>query len=441
MPVSRHYASVGRALEGKQGITWHGNIAQLPEIWHARKQQNSLEKNKMAATEETEDSQMARKRKRGYVILGPDLDGNTFKKWVQGYSKKQLEDAKKQARLDFQQSMQLELERRESLIAAAPTPKQEVVVQGFSPASLTFEEYARTWYSLYKEPHIRLQTRRMYENVLECQLYPGIGKMELARITKNDLQRFILTFSEKSKSTIDKVMVGLRQIFSAAVEDGLIPRNPAAKLVPPKGTRGERLPISLEAVTSLTNSLQTNDEGLIIFLLLYAGLRRSEAVGLRWGDIKSDGIHVQRAGTFDKRDTIIDLPKSKSAFRTIPILFPQLEAALDRSKRGQDSEYVLSGNALPLSPSDYDRLWAHLRKASPILESVTAHQLRHTFLMLLRRAGVDSATQQYLMGHSEYNTTVNDYTHIEYADLCDAKQLVSENLLPELLPASASSTH
>ena len=393
----------------------------------------------MAATEETEDSQMARKRKRGYVILGPDLDGNTFKKWVQGYSKKQLEDAKQQARLDFKQSMQMELERRESLIAATPASKQEEVIQDASPASLTFEDYARTWYSLYKEPHVRLQTRRMYENILERHLYPGIGRMELARITKNDLQRFVLTFSEKSKSTIDKVMVGLRQIFSAAVEDGLIVRNPAAKLVPPKGTQGERLPITLDEVTVLTKSLQENDEGLIVFLLLYAGLRRSEAVGLRWGDIQADGIHVQRSATFDGRDTIIDLPKSKSAFRTIPILFPQLEAALDRAARGTDQEYVLSGPA-PMSPADYDRIWAHLRKAAPVLKDVTAHQLRHTFLMLLRRAGVDSATQQYLMGHSEYNTTVNDYTHIEYADLCDAKQLVSTNLLPDLLPASTGST-
>ena len=382
---------------------------------------------------------MARKRKRGYVILGPDLDGNTYKKWVQGYSKKQLEDEKKRVRLEFQQSMQLEIERREALISSAPAPRKEEVAQEVSTSSLTFEDYARTWYALYKEPHVRRQTRRMYENVLECQLYPALGKMELARITKNDLQRFILTFSGKSRSTIDKVMVGLRQIFSAAAEDGLIARNPAAKLVPPKGTEGERLPISLSEVATLTDALKDNDESLMIFLLLYAGLRRSEAVGLRWGDIKDDGIHVQRSGTFDKRDTVIDLPKSKSAFRTIPILFPQLEDALSRATRGQDHEYVLSGPE-PLSPASYDRLWAHLRKAAPILKKITAHQLRHTFLMLLRRAGVDAATQQYLMGHSEYNTTVNDYTHIEYADLCDAKQLVSENLLPDLLPASASST-
>lgn len=78
---------------------------------------------------------------------------------------------------------------------------------------------------------------------------------------------------------------------------------------------------------------------------------------------------------------------------------------------------------------------------APDLTGVTPHQLRHTFLRMLRRSGVDPATQQYLMGHSEYEETATDYTHIDSDDRREAKDLFERKLLPDLLPKKQSIIH
>lgn len=60
----------------------------------------------------------------------------------------------------------------------------------------------------------------------------------------------------------------------------------------------------------------------------------------------------------------------------------------------------------------------------------TPHRLRHTYLLLLRRAGVDAATQQYLMGHADYDTTANIYTHIDETDVTTATAQLLTTLPP-----------
>lgn len=392
---------------------------------------------------------MAKKRKRAYVMLGPDMDGKTIKKWVQGYTKKQLEDEKNRVRLEFQQEMALERERREQLLVEK-TPEvpenTENIATGDSPEPdhmpmvQTLSEYAHSWYTVFKEPNVREQTQHMYLNILDKHIgRSSVGQMPINRITRSDLQMFISSYAGKSTSLIDKIMVVLRQVFSSAMEDGFIVRNPTSKLSPPKGTKGERLPIELDAVTRITDALRGEKESLFVFLLLYAGLRRSEALGLRWGDIQPDGIHIERAATFRGNTTIVGETKSKAAHRVIPVL-PPLEEALNLFERGADSDYVLDGDAV-WTQGKFNRRWEKTVRMAPDLKGVTPHQLRHTFLRMLRRSGVDPATQQYLMGHSEYEETATDYTHIDSDDRREAKALFERKLLPDLLPEKQPINH
>ena len=48
------------------------------------------------------------------------------------------------------------------------------------------------------------------------------------------------------------------------------------------------------------------------------------------------------------------------------------------------------------------------------LPPITPHVLRHTFCTELAQAGIDVKSLQYLMGHSDVNTTLNIYTHSSY---------------------------
>jgi integrase len=56
----------------------------------------------------------------------------------------------------------------------------------------------------------------------------------------------------------------------------------------------------------------------------------------------------------------------------------------------------------------------------------------------MHRAGGDPATQQYIMGHADYETTANSYTHIDSADIEEARRKMT-GLLPRLLPVPEDS--
>lgn len=122
----------------------------------------------------------------------------------------------------------------ESIVSqSAPTP---------APVCPTFEEYTTRWYRLYKQPKIRESSRAMYENAMRHHLFPVIGGRRIDEITADELQELILQYDGMSKSTIDKVMLTLRQVFARAVMDDLIRRSPVDQMEPPRERRKSASP-------------------------------------------------------------------------------------------------------------------------------------------------------------------------------------------------------
>lgn len=362
------------------------------------------------------------KRKRARVNVGVDGAGRPVYKWASAHTKK-----------DLQAEIARILTENKALsappAAAAPTIAADLASPSVVQPVRTFRDYASEWYSLFKAPNIRIKTREMYENVLNTHLYPAFGAASITDITKGDVQRFVVRYAESSSSLIDKIMLVLRQVFDAAVEDDLIRKSPVAKVKPPEGTAAERVPLTLEQVEQVTRAAVRHSDGLLLLVLLYTGLRRGEALGLQWDDIRGGCIHVERAVVYEHNKTaVVGETKTDAAKREIPVM-PMLA---DKLQACRSTGYVFGGSK-PLPYTTFKRKWAALVRDIPGMEGVTPHRLRHTYLMLLRRAGVDPATQQYLMGHSEYETTANDYTHVDAVDRAEAGQKMAAKL-PELLP-------
>ena len=392
-----------------------GNSIILPSLlW----QNNNNNGDEIGDSQEKGNDDMSpKKRRRARINLGKDENGVAQYKWASGYSIRELA---------------ADIQRIEQEFALAPPQRYAVQkkIETNSPPPLeknTFRKYAEKWYTLYKKPHVRSSTREMYENVLKTHLNPAFGDRQLDSIGGDELQEFILEYEGKSSSLIDKIMMTLRQVFSMAVDDEIISRNPVAKMKPPEGTQGERLPLSLEDADTLKKAAASHKDGLFPLLLLCTGLRRGEALGLRWEDITEDSITVCRAVVYQKNNLVsIGETKTNSAHRVVPLL-PELASKLGERKRG----YVFGGNsALPYT--SFHRMWSKLQEDIDVLEGVTPHRLRHTYLMLMRRAGIDPATQQYLMGHADYETTANTYTHIDAVDIGEARGKMA-TLLPNLL--------
>lgn len=364
---------------------------------------------------------MPKKKKRlgARVNVGRDVNGDIIYKWAYAYSKTDLKAEKERVLAEYQAQPAQEL----APVAAKPQLPPITPPESNTPI---FRAYAWEWYELYKEPVGEKATHDMYRNVLKNHLLPEFGDVPISDITRQDLQRFIIQYDEMSKSLIGKIVMTMRQIFRLAVDDELIAKDPTRKLVPPPGTVGERKPLTLEEVSALVKSAEGNRDGLLPMVLLYTGMRRGEALGLRWEDISDGQIHIRRAAKFDNNTTYIGDTKSKAARRIIPV-DERLAVWLSKPKTG----YVFGGDTL-WTKQKYRKTWERMRESMPVLENVSAHVLRHTYTMLLRRAGVDSATAQYLLGHEDYQTTANVYTHIDALDTLEAKGKMA-SLLSELL--------
>ncbi|GHU66551.1 hypothetical protein FACS1894184_04810 [Clostridia bacterium] len=398
---------------------------------------------------------MPTKRKRARVNIGYDADGKTMYKWASALTKKALKDEVKRIQVEFTPVDALLMPPQVGAIAtplAVIEPAKIVSVTAPVTASVaapiisrtapTFREYASNWFDLYKKSTIREKTQDTYTNAMNAHLFPEFGSTAIDAIGSDDLQRLIIRYANVSSSLIDQIVMTVRQVFRAAHDDGLITMNPTLKMNPPEGKEGERHPLSIALTLELLHDAPEHRYGLLPIVLLYSGLRCGEALGLRWDDLSDGLIHVTRSVSFDENSgsPIIGPTKTKAGVRNIPI-FPELSESLSKPSEG----FIFHGRTKdkPMCQSTFMRHWYDLKEGVPTLLGVTPHILRYTYLKLLRRMGVDPATQQYLMGHEDCSTTANFYTEIEREDIEEARQKMSGlvgKLLPQLLPSALPSS-
>lgn len=273
-------------------------------------------------------------------------------------------------------------------------------------------EWAAQWLATYKTG-LRAKTLEMYRTTYNCHIMEPLGGMALKDVRPVHVQQVMLSVADKSASLQNKVKLTLEQIFSSAQANGLILRNPTEGIKTAPSSAQEKVKHLTKAqAETLMAALQDTRAKAFCGLCLYCGLRREEALGLQWRDIKDGALTVNRAISFvnGRPDPCMDL-KTKAAHRTIPV--PEvLQEILGPGPH--DSIWVVPAARGTMTLSAYRKLWDKVEAAVPF--KVTAHMLRHTYATSLFKAGVDVQTAQRLLGHSSIAVTANIYTHLEHED-------------------------
>ena len=151
-----------------------------------------------------------------------------------------------------------------------------------------------------------------------------------------------------------------------------------------------------------------------VALCLYCGLRREEALGLKWTDLGADRLVVSRAMTFGSNQQLpVEELKNTASCRMLPMP-DKLRQVLATTPRL--AEYVVpAANGGDMTLSAFRRLWtSHVRRQVGF--ELRPHMLRHTYATMLYRAGVDLRTAQQLLGHANIQMTARIYTHLEAED-------------------------
>jgi hypothetical protein len=166
---------------------------------------------------------------------------------------------------------------------------------------------------------VRPSTRRTYDSHLRTWILPALGARTLASITPTDVRALVRRLTEQlAPSTAHHVHGLLSSILRAAVEDGYLARNPAARTAPRRGSRRPVRPLTLEQVQGL---LEAIPERFRVAVLLGAGcgLRIGEVLGLPVSAVNLTGrelIVSQQLQALPGQPLTLRPPKSHSSART-----------------------------------------------------------------------------------------------------------------------------
>lgn len=314
-----------------------------------------------------------------------------------------------------------------------------------APGGVLVYEYAQTWYKLNTHG-LGIKRCEDYQNAINNHICPAIGNKRLDAVTLDD-GLDILRHSPQSKSSQQKIVTTLKRIFKAAADNDLIRRSPFADLKPGGKPAAEKKPLTKEQQAALLAAVKGKDVETLVLLCLYLGLRREEALGLKWDCVYLDAatpyVDVRRALRWEHNKPVLgDKLKSKAAYRKLPI--PPLLLAHLRALPHKGDFVCHRADGEAHSASSYRRAWEDIteqeikpvtyksnRTGEPVTRElaagdkvpyrravacldfhVTPHILRHTYITELFLSGADVKTVQYLAGHSSVQITLSIYTHL-----------------------------
>lgn len=152
--------------------------------------------------------------------------------------------------------------------------------------------------------------------------------------------------------------------------------------------------------------------GEIPALLALHGLRRSEVYALRWEDVDlhSGLLHVRRSAVIDRNNELVqrDATKTEAGTRTVPIMIPELRAALEAAE-GREGLVVRQSIAYL-----YQQVNEACGRAG--LPLVGVHGLRHSFASLAYHLGWGEMETMSVGGWSDRETMHRIYTHLAETD-------------------------
>ena len=212
-------------------------------------------------------------------------------------------------------------------------------------------------------------------------------------------------------SSVARRMAAVRAFYAYLVREGAREDDPAARLRTPK--RPQVLPrvLSVEEVEAILATVvpagPLGQRDLAALELLYGcGLRVSELVGLREGDVDVEGGLVRCVGKGDKERVV---PMGGAAARAVSRYVADGRRTLLRGRRR--SELILNARGGSLTRQGFDYILRRVLTRADMLGAASAHTFRHSFATHLLAAGADLRSVQEMLGHANVATT-QLYTHV-----------------------------
>ncbi len=311
------------------------------------------------------------------------------------------------------------------------------------PKGLKVGEYLESWLEDTARYQVSEGTYQRYEREYRNHLLPFFGWLRLRDLTPAHVRALKARKIEEglNPNTVGNLQSLLSGALNQAVDDGLIPSNPASR-VKKATSRGETpmRALSYEEASRLIAAVEGTREEALIILALRTGMRQGELAALRWEDIDLSGkasITVKRSADTRTKTRISTTKTGKERkIRIGPRTAKVIKAhrARQLAERMAASSWADPGLVFPNTKGKVRRRDSVMRSLRELLEEaglpadVRFHDLRHTAGTLALRQGRPLHVVSKMLGHSDPAMTLRRYAHVLDDMEEDAAQAMDELL-------------
>ena len=287
--------------------------------------------------------------------------------------------------------------------------------------------FLHQWLDEVARPTVRASTFSSYEGIVRLHLTPDLGRLALAKLTPVDVQRLLNAkrAAGLSPRRVAYIHAVIRRALVTAERWGLVSRNVAKLVDPPRVQRHEIRPLSPEEARLLLDSAVGDRLVALYLTALATGLRQGELLGLRWEDVDLEARRLWVRHTLARVDAKLVLlePKTERSRRTIVLpevavsalrahRTRQLMERLAAGTRWQDTGHVFATTVgTPIEAARVTRAF-HAALARAGLPQSRFHDLRHAAATFLLAQGFTLEDVKNLLGHSSIVLTSNTYGHV-----------------------------
>ena len=266
-------------------------------------------------------------------------------------------------------------------------------------------------------------TIRSYQDDLEAfsiYLDEAFGGAEVRAISPSMVRSWLASLKDGgiSSRSVNRKISTLRSWYKHLIRDGVVEQSPMGAILSPKA--GKRLPVFVEQrdMAVLFDEVRFPDdwegwtERLLLLILYYTGIRLSEVVGLKEGQVDHGNRSIKVLGKGNKE-------------RVIPVnevLMGEIVEYRDKKRvelAAPDTVFLLvSRKGRKLYPKYVYRVVHNYLAQITTIDQKSPHVLRHTFATHLMNAGAELNSVKELLGHASLAAT-QVYTHNSIEKLKD----------------------
>jgi integrase len=296
-----------------------------------------------------------------------------------------------------------------------------------SSPHLLVRDFLQQWLALVKN-RLRPKSWIDYESLTRTHLVPHLGRYPLTRLEPSHIAKAweAMIRDGASAAMVQHCHARLTTALRDAMRLHLIYRNPAQAVSPPKVEKKAIHPPSAREIQKILTAAKSTPYYEVLHLCFHSGLRRSEALALRWRDLDLDDLTLAVGSSLYRAPggkSVFMPPKTARSRRSVALTPSSAKVLRDlRTQQEEDGRllgYAVGPDSLvfrdrmgsPILPRSLTRAFSNIVKRAG-LKGYRLHDTRHAHATLMLRQGVHPKIVQERLGHSKISTTLDIYSHV-----------------------------